>query len=137
MRIYFFLILLLFGACSVPILEPPECVESRGIVREFYSFHFGNDMHFSRANLDVRRRFLSAAFADSLENVETENDVFTVNSVDLPRAFRVGECVAEGPDRTRFQVLFFWRDEKRTEQRSIQVTAKRINGAWLIDGIEN
>lgn len=137
MKIYLCLILLLFGACSVPILEPPECVESRGVVREFYSFHFGNDMHFSRANLDIRRRFLSPSFADSLENADTENDVFTVNSADLPRAFRVGECVVVGPDRTSFQVLFFWRDEKRTEQRSIQVSTSRINGSWLIDGIEN
>ncbi|HBR57747.1 MAG TPA: hypothetical protein DEA22_09815 [Blastocatellia bacterium] len=137
MKFFLFIILLFTGACSVPILESPECVESRGLVREFYSFHFGNDMHFSIQNLNARRRFLSPKFASSLENANTEDDVFTVNSLDLPRAFRVGECEVVGPDRTTFQVLFFWRDKNRTEQRSIRVSAARIDGAWLIDGIEN
>src|SRR6185369_10674358 len=38
-------------ACSVPNLEQPECTDSRLTVKEFYSYHFGNDMKFSQENL--------------------------------------------------------------------------------------
>lgn len=137
MKLYICLIFVFLAACSVPVLEAEECVESRGIVREFYSFHFGNDMLFSMENLNARRKFLSPSFAAALDNANTETDVFTVNSADLPRAFRVGECEVIDSEHTAFQVLFFWRDDKRTEQRSIRVITARVNGAWLIDSIQN
>ena len=35
---------LLSASCSIPNLEPQECVEARDTVTKFYSFHFGNEM---------------------------------------------------------------------------------------------
>lgn len=123
------------AACNIPSLEAPECSESRNIVREFYSFHLGNDMNFNAANLKLREKFLTKGFAASLAGRTSTDDVFTTNSADLPKAFRVGSCKVVSPQRTLFSVLLFWRDDTRSEQREIKVEAELENGEWLIDKV--
>jgi len=123
------------SSCGVPNLESPGCAEARTAVREFYSFHFGNDMRFSHENLKQRERFLTPEFTNFLMDEPEGMDPFTTNSADLPKAFRVGECKEMSPDRAEFQVLLFWRDDTRTEQREILVPAARSGGKWLIDRI--
>lgn len=131
----FLLLMTLTNACSIPNLETPSCTESRTVVREFYSFHFGNDVKFSADNLKLRERFLTPEFARS-ESASTEGtDPFTTGNTDFPKAFRVGECKEISPDRTEFQVLLFWRDDTRTEQREIGVETEKRNGEWLLDRI--
>lgn len=126
---------LAFAACEIPSLEAPECTESRNIVREFYSFHLGNDMNFNAENLKLREKFLTKEFAASLAGRTSTDDVFTTNSADLPKAFRVGSCRVVSPGRTLFSVLLFWRDDTRSEQREIKVEAVRQNDEWLIDKV--
>jgi hypothetical protein len=53
----------------------------------------------------------------------------------VPRAFRVGDCTSVSDGRTKFEILIFWRDENRTEQRKITAEAVNENGAWLIDRV--
>jgi hypothetical protein len=126
----------IFGACSIPNLESAECAEARQTIKEFYSFHFGNEMKFSPENLRLRERFLTPEYAASLRNESTEADVFTVNSNDYPKAFRAGGCRAAAPDKVVFEVLLFWKTESRTEQRQIEVETIKRNDKWLIDKIE-
>ena len=57
--IIFFLQVIFTLSCSLPNLEKPECIESREIVKQFYSFHFGNDMKPNFENLKQRDKFLS------------------------------------------------------------------------------
>ena len=123
------------SSCSVPNLEPPACTESRTAVREFYSFHFGNDMKFSLENLKLRERFLTPDLSKRMEFAKEGVDPFTTGTTDFPKAFRVGECKEISPDRTDFQVLLFWRDDTRTEQREINVEAEKQNEKWLVDKI--
>ena len=92
-------------------------------------------MRFSRENLKQRERFLTPEFTNFLKNGQDGIDPFTTNSTDLPKAFRVGECKEISPDRAEFQVLLFWRDDTRTEQREILVPAVRSGDKWLIDRI--
>jgi hypothetical protein len=66
-------------ACSVPNLEAPECTESRGTVKELYSYHFGNDMKFSEENLKRREKYLTPEYFKSLQGLQTESDVFLEN----------------------------------------------------------
>lgn len=127
---------LFFAACSIPNLESAECAEARQTIKEFYSFHFGNEMKFSPENLQLRERFLTPEYAASLRGKSTETDVFTVNSDDYPKAFRAGDCRLAAPDKTVFEVLLFWKTETRTEQRRIEVAAVKQNDKWLIDKIE-
>ena len=122
-------------SCSIPNLETAECVASRSVVREFYSFHFGNDMRFSADGLEARRRFLTPSYYTSLYSSEPEADVFTTNTTDFPRAFRVGKCETTGEGRSAFEVLLFWRDDSRTEQRAISVETVLIAEDWLIDRV--
>ncbi len=126
-----------FTSCSIPNLEPPECTESRGVVKEFYSFHFGNDMKFSQENLKLREKFLTAEFTRSLQNIQNENDVFTINSKDYPKAFRTGACEVISTEKTIFTVVLFWRSDARSEQKEIKVETVKQNDKWLISKVIN
>ncbi|HLM00806.1 MAG TPA: hypothetical protein VK400_07100, partial [Pyrinomonadaceae bacterium] len=48
-----------------------------------------------------------------------------------------GGCRALAPDKTESQVLLFWKDDARTEQREIKVEAVKENDKWLIGNISN
>lgn len=122
-------------ACSVPNLEPADCIQARDVVRKFYSFHFANDMTFSRENLEKRRQFLTPDFYERLKTEEQHFDPFTQTS-DLPKAFRVGECRV-GESGVRFSVLLFWKTDTRTEQRSINVEVENIDDGWRIASVED
>jgi len=141
-RIFLTFCLLLTAYCSlncgsVPNLEKPECTDSRLVVKEFYSYHFGNEMKFSAENLKKREKFLTPEFFKSLQNLKTENDIFTTNSTDLPKAFRVGKCEVVEPSKTDLEVLLFWKDDKRSEQKVIHVEVVKQNDKWLVNKILN
>jgi len=123
-------------ACSVPNLEEPDCRESRDVVREFYSFHFGNDMHPSDDNVRLRQKYLTDRLKEYLLAVPTkELDYFTATT-DFPKAFRVGECKVTSPGQSaNFDVLLFWKDDTRTEQKHISVDVKKDNDTWRIDSV--
>jgi hypothetical protein len=124
-------------SCSVPNLEEPECIEARQPLKEFYSFHFGNDMQPTPENLKQRERFLTSDFINRLQTASGETDPFTLTN-DLPKAFRVGGCkVVEPQKRVNFGVLLFWKTDTRSEQREIQVEAIKQNDKWLINKISN
>ena len=102
-----FVLSIFLSACSLPNLEKPECIESREIVKQFYSFHFGNDMKPNFENLKQREKFLSQRLFDELKTQpETAKDYFTQTD-DYPKAFRVGGCEVVSPDKTIFEILTF------------------------------
>lgn len=122
-------------ACSIPSLESPACTESKNAVREFYSYHFGNEMKFSVEGLKHRERFLTPDLAKALANSPVGTDPFTTGSDDIPKAFRVGECREISPEQTESSVLIFWRSDERTEQREIKVEAVDKNDTWLVNKV--
>jgi hypothetical protein len=128
----------LLSACSsVPNLETPECTASRGVVKEFYSYHLGNEMKFSQANLKLREKFLTPEYFKSLQTVQTENDVFTTNNLDFPKTFRIGKCEVISPEKTDVEVILFWKDDTRSEQKSIKAATVKQNDKWLVNKIFN
>lgn len=126
-------------SCSIPNLEPQSCIDSRTAVREFYSFHFGNGLDFSDQGLNKRERFLTPEFFEHLRypprDIPPGMDPFTRTDHDPPKAFRVGECREIAPGKAGFQVLLFWRDDTRTEQREIEVEVVNQKDRWLIDRV--
>ncbi len=135
--LFTFTFLLFTFGCSIPNLESPECTAARTPVRQFYSFHIGNEMKPSAENLQLREKFLSAELRQELaKQGETDVDYFT-QTADYPKTFRVGECQAVSPEKTVFQVVLFWKDENRNEQREINVEAVKQNESWLINKIES
>lgn len=124
-------------SCRIPNLEAPECIEARTSVREFYSFHFGNDMKPSAENLKQREKFLSGGLLKTLSaSNETAKDYFTATDK-YPKAFRVGGCEVVSTGKTVFGVLLFWRDDTQSDQREIKVEAVKENGRWLIDKVSD
>lgn len=128
--------LILVSTGCIPNLDPPECSASRTTVREFYSFHFANEMSFSEEGLKKREHYLTPEMVQQLGNAAEGTDPFTTGDGDFPKAFRPGECRVISPDRTVFDVLIFWKDDTRSEQRSIKVTVQKIGDKWLIDKVE-
>lgn len=122
-------------ACNVPSLESPTCTESKNAVREFYSYHFGNEMKFSAEGLKQREKFLTPEFAAAVANSPEGTDPFTTGSDDLPKAFRVGECREISPERTESNVMLFWRTDERTEQREIKIETVDKNDTWLVNKV--
>ena len=105
-------------------------------MREFYSYHFGHDMRFSQANFDLRRPFLTEDLSDRLMKSADGTDPLTTGDRDIPKAFRVGECREAAAGRTELQVLLFWRDDVRSEQRPITVDAVHKDGRWLVADVK-
>ncbi len=132
----FHFLLFTFAACSIPNLEKTECTAARQTVKEFYSFHFGGEMKPSKENLRKREKFLSDELNRALAapQTETATDYFT-RTDDYPKAFRIGECAAANENRTVFQVVLFWKDDARSEQREVKIEAVKQNGKWLINSV--
>lgn len=133
----FFLLLFLGFACNVPNLEKAECGESRVIIKQFYSNRFGGEMKPNPANLEKVKNSLTTNLFEELKNKnETALDYFT-QTADYPKAFRVGGCEVISNDKTKFEVLLFWKDEIRTEQREITIEIVNEDGKWLIEKVES
>lgn len=92
-------------------------------------------MKFSADSLVHRKKFLSDSLSASLNSVKEGVDPFTTGTSDIPKAFRVGECKELSNEKTEFQILLFWRDDTRSEQKEIKVEAIIEAGKWVIDTI--
>lgn len=132
----FYLLLFTFS-CSIPNLEKPECTQARNQVKKLYSFHLGNDMKPSPENLKLREEYLTDELKQELEKQsETKKDYFTQTD-DYPKAFRVGECAVVEPDKkVNLQVVLFWRDQTRSEQKEVDIEAVKQNENWLVNKVE-
>ncbi|QYO66617.1 hypothetical protein [Leptolyngbya sp. 7M] len=124
-------------SCSIPSLEQPACNDARPLIREFYSFHFGNEMEITPEGIRQRERFLSPQMKTLAAQAPEGSDPFTVGSGSLPRAFRVGSCRQTSESRVEFDVLFFWKEEATTEQRPIKVELIKEDGQWFVERVNN
>lgn len=123
------------SGCGIPNLESTECAQARVAVKQFYSFHFGNDMRPSAENFKLRERFLTKRFYSTLAAVtESDVDPFSMTR-EFPRTFKIGECNADSATNVDFQVQLYWRDDERTVQQEIVANAVKENDSWLIDGV--
>ena len=123
-------------SCSFPNMDDPDCAVARTTVRELYSFHFGNDMHFSPDALAAREKFLTPEFAESLKASPAGIDPFTRTADDPPRAFSIGTCrPADG--RAEFTVRMLWKSDTRSEQRDLRVVTVKRGEKWLVDSISD
>lgn len=120
---------------SVPNLEDRSCAEARDSAKRFYSFHFGNSLAPSAEDLKKRESFVTPElYARLVVRTENPEDYFTSTS-DYPKAFRVGECRVESPERVSLEIVLFWRDDQRSEQKTVNATLVRSEGKWLIDEV--
>jgi hypothetical protein len=122
-------------SCSIPNLESNECQQARDPLKRFYSYHFGSGMQPSEKYYETRREYLTASFGNFVsKKITDKRDFFTLEQ-DYPKAFRVGGCETIEPNRVRFDVLLFWKDDLRSEQKKISVEMIKEDEKWLIDGV--
>ena len=121
-------------ACSIPNLEKPQCTAGRDVVRRFYSFHFGNDMHPTDDNLKARQRFLTGDLYKSLSGSAGSKDYFTASD-EFPKTFKMGKCELPQSDKANVQVQIYWRDDTKTVQKEVNVEAIEKGGSWLINKV--
>ena len=128
-------IAMVLAGCSIPNLEGAECSEARVAVKQFYSFHFGNDMRPSLENLKLREKFLTPELVKSLEGGPvTARDYFTATD-QAPKTFKVAKCEAKDPTHTVFQVQLYWRDDIETVQKEVHAEAVKSGDTWLINKV--
>ena len=121
-------------ACSVPNLEEPECIDARDGVKQFYAWYIATEAEQRGKDSELFRKFVAPLDG---EPANRETDRFVLTN-DFPKAMRVGECkVLEPGKRVAFEVLLFWKDDVRSEQRSIQVESENRDGKWLIRSVTN
>ena len=122
--------------CSVPNLEKPECTEARDAVKQFYSFHFANDMRPTAENLKLRERFLTPELTMSLAGAPfTSTDYFTATD-QAPKTFKIGRCEAKDATQAEFEVQLYWRDDIETVQKHVHAEAVKTGDAWLINKVQ-
>ncbi len=122
-------------ACGIPNLETPECAQARDAAKQFYSFHFGNDMRPSLENLKRRERFLTPRYYAMLSAAgENTLDQFTMTQ-DYPKTFKIGECKADTPTNIDLQLQLYWRDDQKTVQQEVVANMVKENDKWLLDGV--
>jgi hypothetical protein len=91
----------------------------------------------SKENLKLRARFLTDELKQNLAaQADGKIDYFTATD-DYPKAFRVGGCEVANENKTVFEVVLFWKDDARSEQREIKVETVKQNDNWLINNVEN
>lgn len=135
-RYSLFLFLILFASsCGIPTIESTDCLEARAAVREFYSYHFDGDMALSDKELDKLQKYMTAESYEDLRGKTSENDVFTTNTNNYPKAFRVGSCKVDTPDNAVLSVLLFWHKDDQNIQQEITVEARKINDKWLFSKV--
>jgi hypothetical protein len=126
---------LFLNGCSQPVLESQQCIASRDNVKKFYSYHIGNDMKPSAEYLDKRKDYLSSDLQKQLaDEIDSATDYFT-QTEDYPKAFRAGSCENADKDKTKFEILLFWRNDGKNIQREIEVEAIRENDKWLVNKV--
>jgi hypothetical protein len=93
-------------------------------------------MHPTAESIRLRERFLTPAFLGRLRDQPTTTiDPFT-NTEEFPKAFRVGECKVIEPGKSvRFEVLLFWKDDVKSQQKPVFTSMKKENGDWQIDSV--
>ena len=109
-------------ACSVPNLEEPQCTEARDMVKRFYSFHFGNDMRLTPANVRAREQFLTPRLVSRLVSTgEPAKDYFTATE-NFPKAFRLANARSIPPTASRSKYCCCG--------RTIRAAIKKRSGSW-------
>jgi hypothetical protein len=130
---------LCIAGCSLPSLEASQCAEARLAAKQFYSFHFGNDMTPGGENLKARERFLTSELYNSLSgSTDGKIDYFT-KSESYPRTFKIGKCESTDAEHATLQVQVYWQEErgslKETTQRELSVDTVKTGDRWLIDNV--
>ena len=130
---------LCIAACSIPVLEAPQCTDASLAVKQLYSYHFGNDMTPSAENLKARQKYLTGDLYESLAAKQSGKMDYFTKSDEYPKTFKIGKCDLKDPDHVDLQVQLYWVQERGskidTTQREVQVDAVKQGDHWLIDSV--
>jgi len=106
------------------------------VAKQFYSFHFANDMSPSTENLEARQRFLTPRYFAALPSAMVgDHDPFTMSTAKYPRTFKIGECREVSPTDVDLQVQLYWKDDQETVQQEVVANVVKHGDSWLIDGV--
>ena len=124
----------MFAGCSLPNLEPEQCVAARDAVKQFYSFYFAHDMN-SIEGARGRSNYLTNELSSQLAGPKKEGKDYFTASENFPKAFRVGACTSESNDAATLDVVMLWNDDSGNAQKEIKVDVVYRFGKWLINKV--
>ena len=85
----------------------------------------------------MREKYLTSDLVKALAASSVQSSDYFTQTEDFPKAFRVGTCDAVSDDKAELQVLLFWKDDTRSEQKEVQVEAVKRSDTWLINKVES
>ena len=94
-------------------------------------------MRSSAENLDKRKEFLTGELQQQLARQNPSAFDYFTQTEDYPKAFRVGACEAVGEEKILTDILLFWKDDTRSEQREIRVEVVKENENWSVNQVQN
>ena len=130
-------ILLWIGSAEAGINNAPASV-----VKEFFTFHFSNDMGFTQEAVKQRNAWLTPEMIEACrayfaipqnpdEPPYINGDPFT-GTQEYPETFTVGPARSK-KTTARVEISFHW---KGAPTRKAAVLLNKVDGKWLIDDIE-
>jgi hypothetical protein len=106
-------------------------------VKQFYSFHFGNEMQPSAETLKARERFLTPQLYRELSSAgPSDVDYFTAAQTP-PKTFKIAQCTLEGKEKADVHVQIYWREDPTVTQKEVHVEAVKVGESWLINKVSN
>lgn len=118
-------------SCSVPNLESASCIQAQASLKKLLSLHFDKGFEGGPRYKKQREEYITDRLKGEIDS-KSGFDYLTQTN-DPPKAFRIGTCTENGNDEVSLSVLLFWKDDKRDEQREVNIMMKRIAGLWRAD----
>ena len=120
-------------ACSVPTLESKNCLDAQGSLKKLLSMHFDRGFNGNDAYRKERDGYITERLRGEIDSKKGFD--YLTQTTDFPKAFRIGGCTENSENEVILDVLLFWKDDKRSEQRQIDVSMKNVDDKWLVDKV--
>jgi hypothetical protein len=89
----------------------------------------------SAENLAARKGYLTDELASELQTSANDTKDYFTNSENYPKAFQVGTCKAETPEKTNVTILLYWRENEQNYQREVTAELLKRGDKWLINKV--
>ena len=120
------------SGCSVPVLDSPACLESRGILKNTYSVYIDS---FEKEKSE-KLKLIEERLSDEIKKKASafEGDFLTRSKKAV--GARVGNCIDKN-EGTTFEVKVFIKiEDEKPSENNLLVGMKKFENEWKVASVE-